>query len=358
MPASRRGSATQSPPHRAAATGGNPSTTVQSKATNVVMNPVARPTTHVEATAGQSRARVRVRRNRQCPPPIEGLESQFGEARRSLGLPAETPANNSEKRSWLTANEVKVPPVNSRKRKKIQYVGALVADGTTLYQGLYSEVDRPLHNSHGQQVLPPPSTPETSEDLAGPSFSMETATLDFGNHIEQPSPRKSPRKYQSHTVKRQVTAQKWRELLPLLLPQYASLVASRSLIPTTLPNDHRPTRCTTTGCKQSVVLKVACVYRTCQCYTTLLSLRPYIWILGISHIKLYICACRSAAEQLLQYGLFPCAPVRPSLAVSLEELRYVSIWFRNSAPNVTNWTQVLTSVLADYGYPLKDQVRV
>jgi hypothetical protein len=60
MPASRHGSATQSPPQRAAATGGNPSTTVQSKATNVVMNPVARPTTHVEATAGQSRACVHV----------------------------------------------------------------------------------------------------------------------------------------------------------------------------------------------------------------------------------------------------------------------------------------------------------
>ena len=60
--------------------------------------------------------------------------------------------------------------------------------------------------------------------------------------------------------------------------------------------------------------------------------------------------------QLLQYGLFPCAPVRPSLAVTLDELDYVAKWFCIGAPNVTTWTQVLTGILAERGYHLKGQV--
>jgi hypothetical protein len=217
----------------------------------------------VQAAVATATGKSRVQNKRSLPSPsIEGLQAQFGKARQRLGLREERPANVSQKRSWLTANEIKVPPVNPRKQKRVKYVGALVTNGTTLYQGLYPDIDMPLHNDDGRGDPVSLSRSSMSEDLDNPLSPMQVATMDFGNHITLPSPKKSPRKYQSHSVKREATAIKWRALLPLLLPQYADLVGSRPTIPTSLPKDHHPTTCTTGGCKQSSsILKVLCVYR-------------------------------------------------------------------------------------------------
>jgi hypothetical protein len=178
-----------------------------------------------------------------------------------LGLRGEAPANVSQKRSWLTSNEIKVLPINPQKQKQVKYVGTLVANGTTLYQGLYPNVDRPMCDQGAPLSPTQPSALERSDQLSSP---MQTATLEFDDHIALPSPTKSPRKYQSHYAKHKATATKWKALLPSLLPQYTDLVASRSAIPTSVLNDHHPTTCMTTHCKQSPsILKVLCIYRAC-----------------------------------------------------------------------------------------------
>lgn len=107
-----------------------------------------------------------------------------------------------------------------------------------------------------------PSALEHSDELSSP---MQTVTLEFDDHIVLPSPTKSPWKYQSQYAKHKATATKWKALLPLLLPQYANLMASRSVIPTSVPNDHHPTTCVTASCKQCPsILKVLCIYWTCE----------------------------------------------------------------------------------------------
>ena len=119
------------------------------------VGPSAHRATQVQAMSGVMARKSRVRSKRSLPlPSIEGLQAQFGEARQMLGLRKEAPANISQKRSWLTSNEIKVPPINPQKQKRVKYVGTLVADSTTLYQGLYPDVDQPMCN---QGALPSPS---------------------------------------------------------------------------------------------------------------------------------------------------------------------------------------------------------
>ncbi|KAF9503385.1 hypothetical protein BS47DRAFT_1309826, partial [Hydnum rufescens UP504] len=50
--------------------------------------------------------------------------------------------------------------------------------------------------------------------------------------------------------------------------------------------------------------------------------------------------------QLIKWGLFPCLPVYPALAVSLNMPEFVSTLFVHLAPNETAWADALTLFLA------------
>lgn len=80
---------------------------------------------------------------------------------------------------------------------------------------------------------------------------------------------------------------------------------------------------------------------------------PYFF-LGIEVITL--CTCKSPALQLLERGLFPCAPVYPSLAVDLNMLEFVNELFVNAAPNTTAWCETLESFLGNRRYKLAARV--
>ncbi|KAF9510904.1 hypothetical protein BS47DRAFT_1299614, partial [Hydnum rufescens UP504] len=54
-----------------------------------------------------------------------------------------------------------------------------------------------------------------------------------------------------------------------------------------------------------------------------------------------ICSCRPAAMLLLELGLFPSAPVHPTLAVDLDLLDFTSTLFRVKQPNIHGWTSTL-----------------
>jgi len=77
-------------------------------------------------------------------------------------------------------------------------------------------------------------------------------------------------------------------------------------------------------------------------------------ILEIESIK--ICTCREVALQLLQRGLFPCAPSLPSLAVDLEMLDFVQELFMNAAPNTTAWCETLEGFLSARKFKLATRV--
>jgi len=71
---------------------------------------------------------------------------------------------------------------------------------------------------------------------------------------------------------------------------------------------------------------------------------------------LTLCTCTSPVLQLLQRGLFPCAPLLPSLAVDLNMLEFVNGLFVNAAPNTTAWCETLESFLGNRRYKLSTRV--
>ncbi|KAF9512993.1 hypothetical protein BS47DRAFT_1273608, partial [Hydnum rufescens UP504] len=72
---------------------------------------------------------------------------------------------------------------------------------------------------------------------------------------------------------------------------------------------------------------------------------------ALYNIELLLCNhSRSAPEQLMEIGYFPCAPVYPTLAVSLDMLELVSILFVHSAPNERAWAATITKYLKNHGH--------
>ncbi|KAJ3714478.1 hypothetical protein C8R42DRAFT_646407 [Lentinula raphanica] len=79
----------------------------------------------------------------------------------------------------------------------------------------------------------------------------------------------------------------------------------------------------------------------------------------LEKIELSICACQTAAVQLVEQGLFPCAPIHPTLAVDIRVLDFVTKLFLRIAPNNTAWVDALSDFLNSQGYQLpgKDPLR-
>ena len=69
-----------------------------------------------------------------------------------------------------------------------------------------------------------------------------------------------------------------------------------------------------------------------------------------------VCTCSEVALQLLEKGLFPCAPSLPSLAVDLEMLDFVRELFVNAAPNTTAWCETLEGFLSARKFKLATRV--
>jgi hypothetical protein len=55
-------------------------------------------------------------------------------------------------------------------------------------------------------------------------------------------------------------------------------------------------------------------------------------------------------EKLLSLGFFPCAPVKPSMAVDLNVLDFARRLFLDIAPNTTGWCTATESFLRDRSY--------
>ncbi|KAF8868724.1 hypothetical protein CPB84DRAFT_1818988 [Gymnopilus junonius] len=66
---------------------------------------------------------------------------------------------------------------------------------------------------------------------------------------------------------------------------------------------------------------------------------------------------KEPALQLLSLGLFPCAPLQPTLAVDLNMLDLVQQLFLNSAPNVTAWSETLEGFLSAQKFKLTTRVK-
>ncbi|KAL1711496.1 hypothetical protein EV715DRAFT_215239, partial [Schizophyllum commune] len=67
--------------------------------------------------------------------------------------------------------------------------------------------------------------------------------------------------------------------------------------------------------------------------------------LDVLRIVLDTCQCSGAARQLVEVGLFPCAPYRPTLAVDMNVLDFARLLFLNISPNVTAWCKATEAFL-------------
>lgn len=66
--------------------------------------------------------------------------------------------------------------------------------------------------------------------------------------------------------------------------------------------------------------------------------------------------CTEPSLQLLERGLFPCAPSQPTLAVDLNVLDFARELFVNAAPNTTAWCETLEGFLSSRNFKLKTRV--
>lgn len=73
-------------------------------------------------------------------------------------------------------------------------------------------------------------------------------------------------------------------------------------------------------------------------------------------LNLRVCECSTAAHQLLERGLFPCAPLSPTLAVDVHQLQFVAKYSVREKPNVSAWAAALTESLESEGFSLAERV--
>ncbi|KAF9520670.1 hypothetical protein BS47DRAFT_1357464 [Hydnum rufescens UP504] len=70
----------------------------------------------------------------------------------------------------------------------------------------------------------------------------------------------------------------------------------------------------------------------------------------LEEVVLTVCPCSLAAIQLVEHSFFPCAPLFPTLAVSLNMLKFVASLFLHMAPNERAWAVTLVEYLKACGY--------
>lgn len=148
-----------------------------------------------------------------------------------------------------------------------------------------------------------------------------------------------------------------REVIPALVGPYLSMVRMSTNL-RDIPS-MAGLRCTCGAEGKRKHLAIMCVYfeSKSQCRDQIVFVANITYDLDIEKIELTVCVCKPAALQLLNRGLFPCAPRAPSLAVDLRLLEFVKTLFVRMAPNATAWCDALESFLHGRGYKLETRVR-
>ena len=104
-------------------------------------------------------------------------------------------------------------------------------------------------------------------------------------------------------------------------------------------------------------LRVTCVYFNRE-FPHAIAEDLLIPFIGLHVIELKICGCSPAAQQLVSRGLFPCAPLAPSLAVDIALLQFTQALFVRLPPNTTSFCETLEYFLEARGYKLTTRVSV
>jgi hypothetical protein len=162
----------------------------------------------------------------------------------------------------------------------------------------------------------------------------------------------------------QKRANQWRrwseDVIPRMIVPYLSYIQkTSSLRDTNVPGErHRNEGECCSGCRTRNI-KVACVLFDGMLLTCFLSSNiSLMYIIAFEEITIISCPCFPAPLQLLRRGLFPCAPMAPSLAVDLRVLEFVRLLFVRQSPNHTAWCDTLETFLEGMKYKLTSKVNI
>ncbi|KAJ3764673.1 hypothetical protein FB446DRAFT_798584 [Lentinula raphanica] len=143
----------------------------------------------------------------------------------------------------------------------------------------------------------------------------------------------------AHQHKRIAQTHRWQtEVLPRLIRPYMSLLRQTS----NLKYETTPS------------------FKECTCLNVARILPVVVVRFGkLEKVELSVCPCQPAAVQLVEQGLFPCAPLHPTLAVDIRLLDFATRLFLRVAPNNTAWVDTINDFLNFQGYQLqgKDPLR-
>jgi hypothetical protein len=103
-------------------------------------------------------------------------------------------------------------------------------------------------------------------------------------------------------------------------------------------------------------INVVCVYMDSECSLWWTVNCLLMMFAGLTPLDFHTCSCSSIAEVLISKGLFPCAPILPSLAVDIKMLCFYNELSMRSAPNNTAWCDALESHLEFSKFKFKTKV--
>jgi hypothetical protein len=202
------------------------------------------------------------------------------------------------------------------------------------------------HSWKGSNTNSGRSTPSDASDGASSDASAPDVDLTAGaaDDLDAATRRRN------HQRKKMRLSVKWTSrVIPSLLPIYLRLLRETESL--RLPPNPVPVSC---ACVSVRSLTVMCVFFQRKFLkSSLLFLPEYVSSVGVETIVIDCCTCMPAACQLLQRGLFPCAPSVPSLAVDLTLLTFTRDLFVRLPPNVTSFTEAVESFLKTQGYNLE-----
>ncbi|KAJ3717384.1 hypothetical protein C8R42DRAFT_586975 [Lentinula raphanica] len=138
-----------------------------------------------------------------------------------------------------------------------------------------------------------------------------------------------------HSRKRLAQFRRWvTEVIPKVIKPYMKLLRETE----NLKNDPTPI---TRGC--------TCSNRKIELSVLIVRFRE------LQRLSLLVCPCRPAAVQLVEHGLFPCAPLQPSLAVEMPVLEFVGRLFLRISPNTTALADTIQAFLGAQGYNMRGE---
>ena len=252
-----------------------------------------------------------------------------------------------------------VPP-NARGRRPRQSQGQFVPGPRHILSVPGQDYVQHLSTTRGrpQKCLQQNQTPDDSNINPSPdpadSSHIPTSDFDFMTDIliTDPPETEEMRQERLRLKKRRQWVRWTQEVIPSLLqPHLRLLHKSNSLCNVSRLSTYQ---CTCGG-SSSRSLTVVCVFFESTCNKFFLEFRLTFFV-ELQVIRINACQCSPAARQLLSRGLFPCAPIAPTLAVDIKMLEFVRELFLRMPPNTTSWCETLEVFLGKQSYKLTTRV--